>query len=87
MHARVVVMGFLAEAEYDGECAPLADPDTVADELLNIMMGLHVTSMLDPDAVTGSRQRHLMERALTRLAPGQFEENRAGQGSGGGLRP
>ncbi|MBB6407052.1 TetR/AcrR family transcriptional regulator [Arthrobacter sp. AZCC_0090] len=68
LYWRGLVMGFLAEAEHDGECAPLADPDAVADELLNIMMGLHVTSMLDPEAVTGSRQRHLVERALGRLS-------------------
>ena len=66
-----LMMKFLAEAEHDQECQPLTDPDAVADELLNIMMGLHVTSMLDPGAVTGSRQRHLMERAITRLAQRQ----------------
>jgi AcrR family transcriptional regulator len=71
LHWRGLVMGFLAQAEHDGECEPLADADAVADELLNIMMGLHVTAMLDPDAVTGSRQRHLVERALARLASGQ----------------
>ncbi|APX01400.1 MULTISPECIES: TetR/AcrR family transcriptional regulator [Arthrobacter] len=70
LHWRDLMLGFLAEAEHDGECPPLADPDTVVDELLNIMMGLHVTSMLDPGAVTGSRQRHLMERAIVRLAQG-----------------
>ncbi len=48
LHWRGLVMGFLAQAEHDGECEPLADPDAVADELLNIMMGLHVTAMLDP---------------------------------------
>ncbi|TLM88241.1 TetR/AcrR family transcriptional regulator [Pseudarthrobacter sp. NamE5] len=69
MHWRDLMLEFLAQAEHDGECAPLTDPDSVADELLNIMMGLHVTSMLDPDAVTGSRQRYLMERALSRLIP------------------
>ncbi|MFK0002843.1 TetR/AcrR family transcriptional regulator [Paenarthrobacter sp. NPDC090522] len=68
LHWRGLILDFLAQAEYDGGCAPLVDPDAVADELLNIMMGLHVTSMLDPDAVSGSRQRHLMERALARLA-------------------
>ncbi|MDP5226416.1 MULTISPECIES: TetR/AcrR family transcriptional regulator [Arthrobacter] len=68
LHWRGLMLGFLAQAEDDAECAPLADPDAVADELLNVMMGLHVTSMLDPDAVTGSRQRHLVERAITRLA-------------------
>jgi hypothetical protein len=68
------MLDFLAQAEHDGECAPIADPDTVADELLNIMMGLHVTSMLDPDAVTGSRQRYLMERALGRLVPSKAKQ-------------
>ncbi|WP_309072031.1 TetR/AcrR family transcriptional regulator [Arthrobacter sp.] len=71
LHWRSLMMGFLAEAEHDGECPPLTDPDFVVDELLNIMMGLHVTSMLDPYAVTGSRQRHMMERALARLSAGQ----------------
>ncbi|ALE04863.1 TetR family transcriptional regulator (plasmid) [Arthrobacter sp. ERGS1:01] len=71
LHWRALVMGFLAEAEYDGECATLADPDAVADELLNVMFGLHITSMLDPDAITGSRQRHLVERALSRLTAGE----------------
>ncbi|WP_243874704.1 TetR family transcriptional regulator C-terminal domain-containing protein [Arthrobacter woluwensis] len=65
---RGLMMGFLTQADDDGECSVLADPDAVVDELLNLMMGLHVTSMLDPDTVTGSRQRHLVERALTRLS-------------------
>ncbi len=71
LHWRSLMMGFLAEAEHDGECLPLSDPDAIVDELLNTMMGLHVTSMLDPHVVTGSRQRHMMERALARLAVGQ----------------
>lgn len=71
LHWRHLMMGFLAEAEHDGECPPLVDPDSIVDELLNIMMGLHVTSMLDPYVVTGSRQRHMMERALARLSAGQ----------------
>ncbi|MFB9857208.1 TetR/AcrR family transcriptional regulator [Paenarthrobacter aurescens] len=74
IHWRDLMLDFLAQAEHDGECAPIADPDTVADELLNIMMGLHVTSMLDPDAVTGSRQRYLMERALGRLVPSKAKQ-------------
>lgn len=68
LHWRGLVMDFLAEAEHDGECSPLTDPDAVADELLSVMMGLHVTSMLDPNGITGSRQRQLVERALARLA-------------------
>ncbi|MFJ3958138.1 TetR/AcrR family transcriptional regulator [Arthrobacter sp. NPDC090010] len=67
LHWRELMLGFLSQAEHDGECAPLPDPDAVTDELLSIMMGLHVTSMLDPDAITWSRQRHLVERALARL--------------------
>jgi AcrR family transcriptional regulator len=69
LHWRSLMMGFLAEAEHDGECTPMSDPDAITDELLSIMMGLHVTSMLDPHRITGSRQRQLVERALARLAP------------------
>lgn len=65
---RDTILDLLAQAEFDGECRPLRDPGSVADELLNLMMGLHVTSMLDPDAVTGSRQRHLVDRFINRLA-------------------
>ncbi len=68
LHWRELVMGFLAEAEHDGECPPLVDPDAIADELLSVMMGLHVTSMLDPNGITGSRQRQLVERVLVRLS-------------------
>lgn len=66
-HWRAAIMACLAEAEIDGECAPLADPDAIAEELLNTMMGLHITSMLDPGTVSGSRQRWLIERAVTRI--------------------
>lgn len=65
---RGLMLGFLAQAEHDGDAGDLAGPDAIADELLNIMMGLHITSMLDPEAISGSRQRHLLERALGRLA-------------------
>lgn len=65
---RAAILELLAQAQFDGQCLPVTDPETVADELLNIMMGLHVTSMLDPDAVTGSRQRHLVHEVIHRLA-------------------
>ncbi|WP_125615388.1 TetR/AcrR family transcriptional regulator [Specibacter cremeus] len=67
-HWHASMLGFLAEAQVDGECGALDDTDAAAQELLNVMMGLHITSMLDPDTMTGSRQRHLIERALGRLA-------------------
>jgi len=69
-HWRAAILACLAEAEIDGECPPAADPDAFAEELLNLMMGLHITSMLDPDTVTGSRQRRLIERAIARLRQG-----------------
>ncbi len=67
---RSLMLGYLAQAEYDGESPAHSDPEAVVDELLNIMIGLHITSMLDPEETSGSRQRHLLERALGRLSVG-----------------
>lgn len=35
-------------------------------ELINTMMGLHITSMLDPAEVTSSHQRHLLKKMIDR---------------------
>lgn len=64
---RGIVLELLTQAQLDGECRPLEDAELVAEELLNLMMGLHVTSMLDPDSASGSRQRHLVATAIRRL--------------------
>ncbi|GAA3681175.1 TetR family transcriptional regulator C-terminal domain-containing protein [Arthrobacter ginkgonis] len=69
-HWRSEILACLAQAEVDGECAPIPDPDAVAEELLNLMIGLHVTSMLDPGALSGSRQRLLLHRSISRLGVG-----------------
>ncbi|MDO5744346.1 MAG: TetR/AcrR family transcriptional regulator [Micrococcaceae bacterium] len=68
-HWHSAIMVALAQAQHDGQCVLPADPDLVADELLNTMIGLHITAMLDPDSMSGSRQRRLIESLLNRLAP------------------
>jgi len=64
------ILAHLAEAEVDGESTKTAeaalDPDGVAEELLTLMMGLHITAMLDPERLGGSRQQHLVERLIRR---------------------
>jgi len=54
----------VAEAEHDGDLPPAGSAADFVDGLLNLMMGLHITSMLDPGAVSGTRQRRLLARAL-----------------------
>lgn len=65
---RSTICELLTQARSDDDCGPLEDLDVVADQLLNLMMGLHVTSMLDPDTLTGSRQRFLVAESIKRLA-------------------
>ncbi|GAA4368812.1 TetR/AcrR family transcriptional regulator [Paeniglutamicibacter cryotolerans] len=62
------IMTCLAQAQAEGDGPGTADPDLFADELLNTMMGLHITAMLDPGAMSGSRQRRLIESMLERIA-------------------
>lgn len=64
------MLRFVAEAEHDGNLRSRERADDFVDGLLNLMMGLHITSMLDPHAMTGSRQRNLIEQAIQRLALG-----------------
>lgn len=66
-HWDAAIMSCLAQAQIDGDFSGSTDPDLIADELLNTMMGLHVTAMLDPQSMTGSRQRRLIESMLDRL--------------------
>lgn len=61
---RDLMLGCVAEAEHDGALrADLGAADYV-EIILNFMMGLHITAMLDSDAVTGTRQRRLLAGAL-----------------------
>ncbi|MGL3805557.1 TetR/AcrR family transcriptional regulator [Paeniglutamicibacter sp. R2-26] len=62
------IMSCLAQERADTGAHGPADPDLVADELLNTMMGLHITAMLDPGAMTGSRQRRLLDGMLERIS-------------------
>ncbi|PYI65055.1 TetR family transcriptional regulator [Arthrobacter livingstonensis] len=66
-HWHAEIMGCLAEAQTDTPTGRPADPDLFTDELLNTMMGLHITAMLDPYAMSGSRQRRLIETMLRRV--------------------
>jgi AcrR family transcriptional regulator len=66
-HWNATIMSCLAQAQIDGEFVGSTDPDLIADELLNTMMGLQITAMLDPQSMTGSRQRRLIESMLDRL--------------------
>lgn len=63
---RDLMLRHVAEAEYDGEFRTKQQPEDYVDGLLNFMIGLHISSMLDPNTVTGSRQRKLIEQALGR---------------------
>lgn len=67
-HWRSAILACLAEAQLDQECAPLPDANATAEELLNVMIGLHITSMLDPEGLSSSRQRQLIKRQIERLA-------------------
>ncbi|TJY66239.1 TetR/AcrR family transcriptional regulator [Arthrobacter sp. CAU 1506] len=62
------MLRFVAEAEHDGSYRSPERADDFVDGLLNFMMGLHITSMLDAHSMSGSRQRTLIEQALQRLA-------------------
>ncbi|PRA12339.1 TetR family transcriptional regulator [Arthrobacter sp. MYb211] len=62
------IMSCLAEELTDRPEAAFGDPDLVAHELLNTMMGLHITAMLDPETVSGSRQRRLIDFMLERIS-------------------
>lgn len=61
------IMRCLSEAKNLGEVAVDLAAETSSSELLNVMMGLHITSMLDPDRVTNSGQRHLVKNMIGRL--------------------
>jgi len=62
------IIGHLDAAAEDGEIRPV-DPHLAADQLIALMMGLHVTSMLDGDLPPGTRQRHLVAAHIDALRP------------------
>lgn len=66
-HWHAAIMNCLAQEQTDNEALGSGDPDLIADELLNTMMGLHITAMLDPEAMSGSRQRRLIDSMLERI--------------------
>lgn len=67
-HWHAAIMFCLAQEQADSGGAGPGDPDLMADELLNTMMGLHITAMLDPESMSGSRQRRLIDSMLERIA-------------------
>lgn len=60
------IADLLEEAAEGGEIRPV-EPSLVADQLIALMMGLHVTSMLDGALLTGDRQRGLVSAHLDAL--------------------
>lgn len=66
-HWHAAIMNCLAQEQRDSAGVGSGDPDLIADELLNTMMGLHITAMLDPEAMSGSRQRRLIDSMLERI--------------------
>lgn len=65
---RDLMLGFVAEAENDGTLRPGLGAEDYVEGILNFMMGLHITSMLDPEAVPGSVQRRLLASTLAQGA-------------------
>ncbi len=54
----------LAEAKSAGEVSSSLSVDSCCSELINVMVGLHITSMLEPHSLTASNQRHLIKRII-----------------------
>lgn len=56
----------LGEAKNLGEVPRKLNVNHARSELINAMMGLHITSMLEPAEVTSSHQRHLIKTMINR---------------------
>lgn len=54
----------LERAKSSGEAPGNLDAANTCRELVNVMVGLHITSMLDPDTLTASTQRHMIRRMI-----------------------
>lgn len=65
------MIGFLREAIDDGELAADAVPADTTDALVNLMMGLHITTMLDPELGPPGRQRDLVASLIERDRVGE----------------
>lgn len=65
---RGLMLGFVAEAEVDDDLRADHGAEDFVEIILNFMMGLHITSMLDTHTVPGSRQRRLLVNLLERAA-------------------
>lgn len=64
---RARMLSYLSQAQVAGEVADSIRVDQVVDELLNVMMGLHITSMLDPQQMSESGQRRLLRAMIDAL--------------------
>lgn len=54
----------LTEAKSAAEVPSSLSVDNSCSELINVMVGLHITSMLEPSNLSASNQRHLIKRII-----------------------